>query len=204
MPTRSIKLAERQQAYLNDLTARMISPIDADALTATERSLSVLRSASRRPFKRILLCNDLPIFRSSCPWKHPVTEIIGSGSLQECDSKHNRACAVVKTTPAARQSPPPCPSRECQVQARPAAICLPAAALPFLPCCHGPACDRTPQPPRQRSVQEWQGALGSDSVAWSTFFTAETVLDRVTFPQFNQRAKKTKSSPIRSQSDSVD
>jgi len=38
----------------------MSSPIEVEALIAAERSLSVFRSDMRR-FKRILLCNDLPM-----------------------------------------------------------------------------------------------------------------------------------------------
>lgn len=53
--------------YLNDLTARMSSPIEADALNATERNLSVFRSDRRLPFRRILLCSDLPMTLSPSP-----------------------------------------------------------------------------------------------------------------------------------------
>lgn len=53
--------------YLNDLTAWMSSPIEADALTATERNLAVFRSDRRLPFRRILLCNDLPMTLSPFP-----------------------------------------------------------------------------------------------------------------------------------------
>lgn len=41
-------------------------------------------------------------------------------------------------------------------------------------------------------------------LAWSTFFTAETLLDLAAFPQFNQRSQKAKFGPERGQSDSKD
>jgi hypothetical protein len=61
------RVMNNRMPYLNDFTARMSSPIEADALTATERSLSVFRSASRLPFRRILLCNDLPMMTPPIP-----------------------------------------------------------------------------------------------------------------------------------------